>query len=318
MDYYQILEVDKNASSNEIKKAFHKKALKLHPDKNEDKETASEEFKKVKKAYETLSNTEKKQMYDLYGEDVDVEMPNVDINSMFEAVFKSFPMGGPTPGQNSSFVFESFPQDIMGAVFGDTSPESMNFFGNMGNLSSMGDLNVFMNQFKQPESKPKEEEKKESKRRIVEEYKIELPMSMVYKGKMSKIPFGDNILEIPSWKKRWETPEGNYTFQTVRDGKSFERLGNILVIHKKVSIDYLLNGRDDISVIFPNNEKIRIKTGWDEALKNGREMKMRLIIPNRGFWDDERTERDEAHVIISVGVEKKKDKKREKDIKKSR
>jgi len=298
MDYYQILEVDKKASASEIKKAFHKKALKLHPDKNDDKERAGDEFKRVKKAYEVLSNAEKKQMYDLYGEEGDIEIPNVDVNSMFEAVFKSFPMGG-----SSSFVFEAFPQDIMGAVFGEMSPETMNIFGNLGNLSSMGDINVFMNQFKEG-VKPKEKETPQEKK-IVEEFEIELPMSMVYKGKMSKIPFKDQILEIPSWKKRWETADGNYTFQTVRDGKSFERLGNILVIHKKVHIDYLLEGKEDISVVFPNNEKIRVKTGWDEAKKNGKELKMRLIIPNRGFWDDERVERDDAQVIISVGLDKK-------------
>ena len=302
MDYYQILEVDKKASASEIKKAFHKKALKLHPDKNEDKEKAGDEFKRVKKAYEVLSNAEKKQMYDLYGEEADIEIPNVDVNSMFEAVFKSFPMGGNTGG-SSSFVFEAFPQDIMGAVFGEMSPETMNIFGNLGNLSSMGDINVFMNQFKEG-VKPKEKEASQEKK-IVEEFEIELPMSMVYKGKMSKIPFKDQILEIPSWKKRWETADANYTFQTVRDGKSFERLGNILVIHKKVHIDYLLEGKEDISVVFPNNEKIRVKTGWDEAKKNGKELKMRLVIPNRGFWDDERVGRDDAQVIISVGLDKK-------------
>ena len=339
MDYYGILDVNKNASVSDIKKAFHKKALKLHPDKNEDKEWAGEEFKKIKKAYEVLSNSEKRQMYDLYGDEGVVEEDNyesMDLNSMFDAVFKSFPINGMGSSCGSaSFIFDSFPHDIMGTVFGDISPEKMNIFGNLGNLSSMGDIAVFMKQFDNLKNggsrrdninNDKEENDvdktdnnlgKPKNRKIVEEFEIELPMSIVYKGKMTKIQYGDGIIEIPSWKKRWETNEGNYTFNVVRDGKSFERMGDILIVHKKVSINNLLTGKDEISIVFPNNDKIRIKTGWDIALENGKEMKMRIIIPERGFWNDERTERADAHVIISISVDKKNDIENIKDKEKS-
>lgn len=66
-DYYEVLGVSKNASEQEIKTAYRKQALKWHPDRN--KETgATEKFKEVNKAYEVLSNPQKKQMYDQYGE----------------------------------------------------------------------------------------------------------------------------------------------------------------------------------------------------------------------------------------------------------
>lgn len=66
-DYYDILGVNKGASSDEIKKAYRKMALKYHPDKNPDNKTAEDKFKKAAEAYEVLSNADKKARYDQYG-----------------------------------------------------------------------------------------------------------------------------------------------------------------------------------------------------------------------------------------------------------
>lgn len=66
-DYYQILGVSKNASSDEIKKAYRKLALQYHPDRNKSKE-AEEKFKEVTRAYEVLSDSQKKQAYDQFGD----------------------------------------------------------------------------------------------------------------------------------------------------------------------------------------------------------------------------------------------------------
>lgn len=59
-DYYEVLGVDKNASAEEIKKAYRKVAIKYHPDKNPDDNTAEERFKEAAEAYEVLSNADKK------------------------------------------------------------------------------------------------------------------------------------------------------------------------------------------------------------------------------------------------------------------
>lgn len=61
--YYELLGVDKKATTEEIRKAFRKKALKEHPDKGGD----PEKFKEISAAYEVLSNPEKRQLYDDYG-----------------------------------------------------------------------------------------------------------------------------------------------------------------------------------------------------------------------------------------------------------
>ena len=62
-DYYDILNVNKEASSNEIKKAYRKVAMKFHPDKNPNDKQAEEKFKQAAEAYSVLSDDEKRNKY---------------------------------------------------------------------------------------------------------------------------------------------------------------------------------------------------------------------------------------------------------------
>lgn len=66
-DYYEILDVNKNASDEEIKKAYRQLALKYHPDRNPGNKEAEDKFKEAAEAYEVLSNAEKRRRYDQFG-----------------------------------------------------------------------------------------------------------------------------------------------------------------------------------------------------------------------------------------------------------
>lgn len=65
-DFYNILWVDKKADANEIKKAYRKKAMQYHPDKNKGNKEAETKFKEINEAYQTLSDSKKRQQYDMF------------------------------------------------------------------------------------------------------------------------------------------------------------------------------------------------------------------------------------------------------------
>jgi molecular chaperone DnaJ len=66
-DYYDVLGIEKDADANTIKRAYRKFAMKYHPDRNPDDDTAAENFREVTEAYEVLSDESKRSRYDRYG-----------------------------------------------------------------------------------------------------------------------------------------------------------------------------------------------------------------------------------------------------------
>lgn len=99
-DYYEILGISKGADAAEIKKAYRKKAVEYHPDKNPGNKEAEEKFKKAAEAYEVLSDPDKKARYDQYG------------HAAFEGG-QGFGGGG----MNMDDIFSQF-GDIFGSAFG--------------------------------------------------------------------------------------------------------------------------------------------------------------------------------------------------------
>jgi len=99
IEYYEILDITKDADSGAIKKAYRKQALKFHPDRNEGNKEAEEKFKLVNEAYQVLSDPQKKSTYDRYGKqgldsqgfshfsDMNYEDIMGDLGSIFESVF---------------------------------------------------------------------------------------------------------------------------------------------------------------------------------------------------------------------------------------
>lgn len=99
-DFYEILGIDKSATAEQIKKAYRKKAIEYHPDKNPGDKDAEEKFKKAAEAYEVLSDPDKKARYDQYGHAA------FDGSGGFN--------GG---GMNMDDIFSQF-GDIFGSAFG--------------------------------------------------------------------------------------------------------------------------------------------------------------------------------------------------------
>jgi len=117
-DYYEVLGVPKNASKDDIKKAYRRLAIQNHPDKNPGDHGAEERFKEATEAYEVLGDDQRRQAYDQFG---------------FAGVEG---MGGAGSAQDFSSVFKDF-EDIFGG-FGDFSNIFDSFFGGGGGRARSG------------------------------------------------------------------------------------------------------------------------------------------------------------------------------------
>lgn len=168
-DYYDILGVPRNATQDDIKRAYRKLALKWHPDKNPDnKELAEKKFKDIAEAYEVLSDAEKRETYDRYGKaGFSGPEPRSSSGSRFhgfaytfrspEEVFREF-FGGRDPfsdffgddflfpemrhTHSSQFFSESFPT---ARVFSSFSSFGSDGFGMAGNVRSVSTSTKFVN-----------------------------------------------------------------------------------------------------------------------------------------------------------------------------
>ncbi|KAI4333918.1 hypothetical protein L6164_018669 [Bauhinia variegata] len=130
VDYYKILQVDKNAKDDDLKKAYRKLAMKWHPDKNpNNKKDAEAKFKQISEAYEVLSDPRKRAIYDQYGEEgLKGQVPPPDAGGA------SFYSSGDGP---TSFRFNPRnAEDIFAEFFGYSNPFSG--MGGMGGHAGPG------------------------------------------------------------------------------------------------------------------------------------------------------------------------------------
>ncbi|KMZ79008.1 hsp40-like protein [Plasmodium vivax India VII] len=126
-DYYSVLGVPRDATENDIKKAYRKLAMKWHPDKHldeNDKKAAEEKFKLISEAYDVLSDPDKKKTYDLYGEEgIKGNMSGDDVH-FFNA--------GMDPADLFNKFFSSSKTFSFTSVFDDDFPPFSSFVHNMG------------------------------------------------------------------------------------------------------------------------------------------------------------------------------------------
>ena len=115
MDYYQLLNINKNASASEIKKAYRGLAKKYHPDKNPNNKEAEDKFKEINEAYQVLSDTEKKSIYDRYGKaGLDGQggfggrggFNQADMGDMFDDFFNAFGGRGSSRKKKKTYKYQ--------------------------------------------------------------------------------------------------------------------------------------------------------------------------------------------------------------------
>ena len=130
-DYYNMLDIDKSATIDEIKKAYRQLALKWHPDRNpNNKEEAEEKFKQISEAYEVLSDPEKKSSYDQFGTP---DMANMGDGNPFQngGGFGGFSQSG--PNVRTYHFSGGDPRGVFAQFFGGHDP-----FAHMNGLNGMG------------------------------------------------------------------------------------------------------------------------------------------------------------------------------------
>ena len=124
-DYYEVLEVTKTATVEEIKKAYRKKAIQYHPDKNPGDKEAEEKFKEAAEAYDVLSNPDKRSRYDQFGH---------------AGVSGAAGNGGPFGG----FGGEGMSMDDIFSMFGDIfGGRGGGFSGGFGGFGGFGGGGIF-------------------------------------------------------------------------------------------------------------------------------------------------------------------------------
>ncbi|MGD9733474.1 MAG: DnaJ domain-containing protein [Desulfamplus sp.] len=152
-DYYKILELDKNASPSEIKRAYKNLAIKYHPDRNPDDKNASEKMAVLNEAYAVLSNPDKKREYDMlrdrFGEDAagrfrqsntyDDILRNSDLEKIFQEIADSFGIRG------LNELFSNVNINAKSGTFGSNGANGGGFFffGTFGQQMPHGGYNIY-------------------------------------------------------------------------------------------------------------------------------------------------------------------------------
>jgi curved DNA-binding protein len=182
-DYYSILGVDKSATAEEIKKAFRKLAVKYHPDRNPDNKAAEERFKEISEAYEVLSDSEKRQKYDQFGQywkqasqttgwgNGETGAPNVNVD-----------FGGFDFSQYSNF--DEFINELLGR-FSTPSGSYQSYGGGTRSRSTgFSDFGNFNTAYGPPTS-PKDQEAT-----------LKLTFSEAFRGVQKRLSLGNEVIDV--------------------------------------------------------------------------------------------------------------------------
>jgi curved DNA-binding protein len=248
-NYYNILGVAKNASDDEIKKAYRKLAMKYHPDRNPNKKEAEERFKEINEAYAVLSDKEKRKQYDTFGAE------GFQQRFTQEDIFRGFDF-----------------DEILSSLFGGRGRREFRFGGRGG--ADFGDLFGRQGGFQDTGRTPQRGED------IV--YEIAIPLEEAASGGEKRISYRRNgkVEEvsvriprgIPSGKKlrlagkggegRNGGPPGDLYLQvSVREHPLFSQEGDNLVVEKEINFSEAVLGTNIEVPTLEGMKKVKVPPG---------------------------------------------------------
>ncbi|KAK8655363.1 hypothetical protein V6N13_107943 [Hibiscus sabdariffa] len=267
VDYYNILKVSRDATEEDLKKSYKRLAMKWHPDKNPiNKKEAEAKFKQISEAYDVLSDPQKRQIYDLYGEE---GIQSAELSS---------PNGFSGGGDRAYRFNPRNAEDIFAEFFGGSETR----FNGDGGVGTQG----------KKKAAPVESKLVCSLEELYKGGRRKMRISRTIANELGKPKTVDEILKIdikPGWKKGTKItfPEkGNHEpgftpsdLIFVIDEKPhavFKRDGNDLIVNQKISLLEALTG-STLSLTTLDGRNLTIPVM--EVVKPGHE----VLIPNEGM-----------------------------------
>jgi DnaJ-class molecular chaperone len=267
-DYYEVLGVDKNASDKEIKKAYRKKALKWHPDKNDSPE-AEKKFKQINEAYEVLSDPQKKQTYDQFGhaafqQGAGGQRGAGGQQGPFTYTF-NFGQGGQSPfGQGGAEQFQGFtdPFKIFEEFFGGASPFSQRRARKPTYRLQLDFMDAINGIEKEVEIQGKNK-------------KIKIPAGVMHGQRISFDDF--------------------YLLVEVKDHPKFSRQKYDVYVDKKIPFTTaILGGKVEVPTVYDEQVKLKIRPRTQSGTK--------IRLKNKGIKAPRGSYRGDEYVTIQIEV----------------
>ena len=295
MEYklYKILNVNKDATKQEIKKSYKKLAIKYHPDKNIDnKEEAEKKFQEIAHAYSILSDDNKRRNYNMTGDNQeDIFMDNINPFEMFNNIFQN---------HVNNFMNFNTQNNNLHNIINKLRENGSQIYGMYSTINRMNtqnnSQNNTQNHINKKNNKVKKEKKIKGKPKLIE-VEVEATIEEVYRytKKQIKIPISnvkEKNYEIPligkellinniGKKDSRYTENGDVKVKiNIKDEGLYKRINNYDILYRYNIKIYDFYHNKEVEIELPNKELIKVEYDYKKMIKEGN---FKVILENRGM-----------------------------------